>query len=149
MARVTIRLAGPDDFDVIIFGANAFARQANLTHLVDGGLEASVTTLLELDVVRIYLAETDHIVGGLGVSVQPFLWNMQLTEMSELFFWVHPGAPVTAALVLLRRAMADAEAERIDIVTFVSLATSSKKVGRIYERLGFKPVQQSYMKEFS
>ncbi len=144
-----VRVAGPGDLDEILKGARAFAEQAKVDHLVDSGIEESVATLLEMDVVRIYLAETDRVVGGLGVAIQPFLWNMALTEMSELFFWVYPDSPATAALALLRRVLADAEAERIDLATLVSLPTSSDKVGRVYERLGFRRLQQTYVREFS
>ena len=112
-------------------------------------LDESLGALMKLDVVRVYLAETDEVVGGIGISIQPFLWNRSLVEMSELFFWVYPGSPATAALALLRRVMSDADAEKVDLVTFARLETSPSKVAHLYERLGFRRLQETYLKEFS
>lgn len=145
---LTVRVAEPGDLAEVTRGARAFARQANIEHLVSDNIEASITTLIGMDEIRIYLAETDEVVGGIGISILPFLWNPALTEMAELFFWVYPGAPVTAALALLRRVMNDAETERVDLATFVKLSTSPEKVGRVYERFGFVRLQETYVREF-
>ena len=131
----------------------SFAPEAKIQHLMADDMHEAIATVIGLDCVRVYLAEDNEqgggVVGGLGVTIGPWIWNPALTEMSELFFWVRPGAPVTAALRLLRRAFTDAEKQKIDLATFVALPTSPVKVARVYARLGLKPLQHVYQKEIS
>lgn len=144
-----IRRATLDDIDEIVPGARAFAKQAQVEHLIADDIKEPLAGLMALPSVRVYLAETDKIVGGIGVSVLPFMWNHSLIEMSELFFWVYPGAPPTAALALLRRILADVEEELIDLVTLASLPTSPAGVNRVYKKLGFVKIQEMFQKEFT
>lgn len=146
---VTVRIAGAEDMPAIVKGAREFARMAGVEHLMTDDMESHVATVIGMEAVQVYLAETDEIVGGLGVAIMPFMWNLALTEMSELFFWVYPGSPATTALALLRRVMSDAEDAKIDLATFVALSNSPAGVGRVYEKLGFVRRQESFVKEFS
>ena len=147
---VTIRIAVEDDLPAIVEGARAFAKQADVEYLMAEDISESVAAVVFLPAFRVYLAEADGVVvGGLGVSTMPYLWNMALIETSEHFFWVYDRAPKTTALALLRRVLDDAKAEKVNIVTFAKLPTSPKKLAVLYDRLGFGPVQESYMRVFS
>lgn len=144
-----IRRATIDDLRELVEGGIMFAEEAGLLDLVEDGVEDAIETLLSMEQVYIYVAETDRIIGGIGFSIMPFLWNMSKTELSELFFWVEPGAPPTVALRLLRRMMKDAEEEKVDTASIFKLPTSPEKVGHVYERLGFHKAQETYTRNFS
>ena len=145
---VSVRRATHADMPDIYAAARSLAKSVDIAHLTTTNLYAHLTTIFAMPGVRIYLAEEDMVVGMLGVGIHPFLWNPLMMEMSELFFWVYPGSPPTAALMLLRRVFADAEKEKINLATFATMPTSSDKVASVYARFGLKPLQTMYQREF-
>lgn len=147
---VTTRLADKAaDYPAIIAGAYAFAAESGLNEfLPETGdpFEQAVARIIAAPTTEVLLAEHDGaVVGGIGLAYGPYLWNPSLTAVDELFFWVAPSAPQTTALSLLRAAQSHLRSQPLDLVTFASLPSSPAKLGTVYERIGLKPFQTSYV----
>lgn len=147
---INIRVADKEvDLPAILEGATMFAVEARMGKYLPSSMEdfyKSVARVIFSPTVTVLLAtEGDRVVGGLGVSIHPFLWNQDVKSMDELFFWVHPDAPSTTALRLLRSAQSLAKNEGVGITAFAALLTSPSKIGGVYKKMGLEPVQVSFM----
>ncbi len=141
---MNIRLAEDRDHNALADMAREFARHAGIDHLTGENIGEIANNVFSLDSVFIYLAEDREILGGIGVMVAPFIWNPELTEMTEIFFWVYPDASPFTALALLRRVLKDAA--HVDMVTFSRLETSPENLDTVYARLGFEIHETVYRK---
>lgn len=146
---LTIREADKaDDLPAIMQGAMKFASESGLMEFMPksyADFVQAVSNIVFHPNVTIFLAfEGDRCVGGIGVVYGQFLWNPALRTAEEIFWWVSPDAPVTAAMRLLKAATKDAVG-KADVRTFADLSTSPAKVGALYEKMGLRPVQRTYL----
>lgn len=145
-----VRLADLDaDLDQMMPHAMAFARQSGVGQLLgctDDDMAAALRALDALPSCRLFVAAAaGAIVGGIGLIYSGAIWAPTKKIAEELFFWVAPGAPPTAALALMRAAQADMKKEGAWMATFYSMASSPAKLHRVYKRLGMRPVQVAYV----
>ena len=145
-----VRLADPlNDAGEILNGAKDFVSRMDFIGPMpqdDAGLIAAMTRLYELPGFEIAVAEHDErIVGGIGMIYAPFVWNPGLVTASEMFWWTAPGAPRTAALALLRWVEKRMVEKGARLKEFVKLTSSPAGVTRVYERMGLRKVQESWM----
>ena len=100
--------------------------------------------------VDIIVAEDDGvIVSGLGVFYSPLFWNPNVMHAEELFWWAAEDAPKSAAMRVLRFAIAGIDNIQYDgkkMISFKSLTSSPPSVGKVYEHLGLREIETSYMR---
>jgi len=133
----------------IVDGAKDFFSRMEYTEFLpetDEKLIEAIARVMSFPGIEVIVAEHEgSVVGGLGMMYGPHLWNPNIEAGDEIFFWTSRSAPKTTALRLLREVKARA-GDRI--VTFKALMTSPKKVCQVYERMGLRPVESSYMGVF-
>lgn len=149
---IKIRVADhQEDYRAVFRGAMAFVRsmQAKDIMPVPGSpdFDKALKTILALPGVSVLLAEDDsgEVVGMLGSLVTPFIWDRSRLCCEELFWWVSPGAPNSAALKLMRQHRDDAKMAGAEVMIFHKLDESPDGVDRVYRKMGTRPVQTTYM----
>jgi hypothetical protein len=137
-----------DDLPAIMQGALAFAAESGFAAYLPASYTdfvEAVTTVVFMPCTTVFLAfEGDRCVGGIGILYSRFLWNHALRSADELFWWVSPDAPASIAMRLLRQAHKDAVG-KADVRTFADLPSSPAKVGKLYENMGMKLAQRTYL----
>ena len=112
--------------------------------------EDYVIELLASEAVDVIVAEHEgELVAGLGLLYGPLLWNPKVLQVDEVFWWAAPGAPLTAAIRVLKHAMALVDHLEYDgkkLMSFKSLTSSPASVSALYGRLGMREVETSYMR---
>jgi GNAT superfamily N-acetyltransferase len=82
--------------------------------------------------------------GAIGATVTRHPFNEEHIHAQELFWW----SEGREGLALLR-ALEDYCAEHAHSLTMITLeAVEPERTGRLYERLGFAPLEHSYVKVF-
>ena len=150
LPAVTIRRADPEaDLFHIVEGAALFADEAKMGPFLPADFDdftQAVARMVNLPSVTVLLAtEGERIFGGLGFYVGPYLWNHEVKYAEELFFWTHPEAPKSAALKLLKAAQKEIKAQNAAFQIFSGLCTSPSKIGAVYQKMGLKPLQLSFI----
>ena len=151
------RLAAPfDDQEQILIGLRDFVSRMEFSDFLppDHLFEPFVVELLSNPQIETAVVEHEgKLVAGLGLAYVPFVWNPQLTQADELFFWASPDAPKAAALRVLRfslsrirerAALADAKV----LACFRKLTSSPDKVGQVYNKIGLREIETTYMGYF-
>lgn len=84
----------------------------------------------------------------IGCMVSPFYANHTKNACAEMMWYVHPKHRGTAlAMKLVQEAEMLAKDEDCVIMSMSSLSTTPPGVERFYGRLGYAPVEHSYVKE--
>lgn len=131
----------------IFEGAKAFSEKMDKFGLfpADDDFIDAVAFVMSLPDVKVFLAE-DHgrIVGGIGISYYPYLWNKDKTIGEELFIWAYDDAPLKAGYKLILKGLDDVKSKGA-IPLFRSLSNSPGGVDKLYEKQGLHMVEKSYM----
>ena len=146
-----VRLASfEEDRDQILAGVADFVRRMDYTEFLDEDisvLEASLRTLATANLVDVVVAEHEgEIVAGIGIAYIPFIWNPNVLQADELFWWAD-GSMVTAPIRVLRMAIdlgKERAGDRKMIATFRRLSSSPEGVTTIYRKLGLREVESVY-----
>lgn len=97
----------------IFEGAKAFSEKMDKFGLfpADDDFIDAVAFVMSLPDVKVFLAE-DHgrIVGGIGFSYHPYLWNRKKLIGESLFFWMVDDAPFRAWFKLINEFFNDVKA---------------------------------------
>lgn len=149
------RLADPvRDEAAIRAGAIDFANRCGFRHILlkgmdDGAVGNRAVAVTSSPAVTTIVAEHNaDIVAGIAVAMVPSMWNPDLILVEELFFWAAEDAPKTAALRVLRDAMARTKHMTAPAaVLFKSLATSPAKLRDVYLSLGLEELETAYVGE--
>ena len=151
----TIRLADkadPADIQAIFDGADRFVEFADCPDVLppprSEALHQAIGLLLTFTGTDVLVAEEDdgRLLGGLGYHAARFTWNLSMVQCEEVFWWAYEFAPASVAMKLMReyrRRMLEEHGEHIAM--FHKLTNSPDTVGKVYERLGARPVQTTYM----
>ncbi len=87
------------------------------------------------------------IVGMVGLLVLPFMFNAGALSAHEIVWYVDPAERSRGAGMALLKAVEPACRERgADMIQMMHLSTSNDATGRVYERMGFRHSESSYMK---
>ena len=132
----------------IMDGAKNFISRMDYTEFLpetEEGLAESVGFILALPGFECWLAEQEEIVGGIGILFSPPLWNRRIMGMTELFIWAAPHAPKTTFLKLLNKAEERKREMGATYREYVKLTSSPDGLERIYERMGLRKVQESWV----
>lgn len=138
------------DFPAIIDGARDFVARIGKPFLYPAEpdeFEAALRRIIDLNVVEVHLAQQgERVVGGLGLFIAPFAWNPDRLLAEEIFFWCAGDAPPVTALKLLRVGLASAKTRGSSHFMMHAMSTSPAKFHDVLKRLGFEPLQSSYIK---
>lgn len=141
----------PDDYEQLVLGVKDFiARMDYHDFLIrpdtDEDLIMSVERFISLESVEVLVVEYDNeLIGGIGMIYAPCIWNPTILNAEQLFFWVSPTAQSTTALQLLRGAMRNAQMRGCSLVIFRKLTSNSDKLHSIYQLMGLRVVETTYM----
>jgi len=142
-----IRIATADDLPAILdMGEKFHAFSEDPVPYCRESSEVSVRQVMGMGFVL--LAETDRPVGMLGVVIAPIFFNFAHSFAQELMWWVEESERSTgAALRLIRAAEAEAKARGAVRIHMLRLAKSPEHVGRLYDRLGYRPGEVAHAKD--
>jgi hypothetical protein len=150
----SVRLADKiEDMPAIVAIVLEFIDQAGLGKYMPDDLPARVAaieTVINYPVVDVLLSLDDSgaVIGGLGINYSPLLWNMSMTVGEELFLWVAPFAPATAAMRLMKAGQAQMRERGVRTQVWSALPDSPPKIGKVYERMGCALSQLTYIGKF-
>lgn len=145
-----VRLANwSTDKQKILEGARDFiARMDFKEFLPDSEIELSdaVSRVMSYDFVEVAVAEHDgDIVGGIGMSYIPNLWNQKSVMAEELFWWASKEAPNTTSLRLLRFVKDRASSAGADFLSFKRLTSSPDGVSGVYKKMGLRELETTFI----
>jgi len=88
--------------------------------------------------------------GSIAGVVQPMLFNEDLSELRELWWWVNPDSRGLTGMRLMNhfRILAGMRG-CLAMVVSTSKANNEEKLGRVYERMGFHRIHSDYLMEVS
>jgi hypothetical protein len=134
----------------IFRGVSAFVERnipASLISSGQGHLQEVGHSLLDENDMEIYLAEqAGKVVGGVAFRFNPYPWNPDHRVAEETFFWIDTDAPRMTVRSLMTFALERVKARGATIAVMYSLASGGNGFGNFLFRLGFEPVQTSYVR---
>lgn len=111
--------------------------------------EKAVTRFLEtVDCAAFFVAEDESgLLGGCAVIAFPLWWSDSTLLAQELFWWVDPIARGTGAAKGMMQAMEQWATEYgCKHMFMVCLENEdSDRVGKLYQRAGYKPIERSFL----
>lgn len=133
----------------IMDGARDFVARMDYTAFLpetDEGLAEAVAFITSLPGFECWLAEHEgRVVGGIGLLFSPPLWNRRITGMTEMFIWAAEDAPKATLLRIMGQAQRRKEEVGAVYREFVNLTSSPDGMTRIYERMGLRKVQETWI----
>lgn len=146
---MNVRLASlPDDSQAVLAGAKDFISRMDFTEGLPDSDEELLGSIYYLASVGLEIAvaeEGGEIVGGIGILYAPFPWNRSKIVASEMFIWAKRGAPPLTFRALMRFVSNRMLERKVVLREFVALTSSPSGLGRIYEKMGLRKVQETYM----
>jgi hypothetical protein len=104
--------------------------------------------LLSQETSVLLVAEGDEVCGMLGGLIYPHFFNTSRLIAQELFWWVDPEARGTRAGLLLWQGFEDwARGQGAHNVSMIAIAQMDcERIGRMYEKRGYRPMESSYVR---
>ena len=142
-----IRLATVDDITELLRMSESFFNASGYGKVTTFNREDSKSVLLSLIEQETIL--TDGLGGMIGFLVFPMFMNTSYMLSQELFWWVDPGKRKSSfGIGLLKAAEKQSKLKGANSMIMLSINDlDGSKVNGIYERLGYKRQEQSYMRE--
>ena len=142
-----------DEAQLLFMARDFISRMDNTEYLPDDDVfEKYAKMLVASDTVEIVVAEERGVVvAGLGIALSPFLWNPEMLQGEELFWWAAPDAPRTAAIRVFKETINRIKRSPFrgrTIACFKRLTSSPKSVASLYERMGLREVETNYVGVF-
>jgi GNAT superfamily N-acetyltransferase len=138
-----VRLATIEDVPELVALGNSFVEQSQYRMLITPDNEAITNTMSMLIRMHAIFVLGRPIVGMLGIATYPHVWNGE-TCACEMFWWVEPqyrGGGVR----MLYAAEKWAEEKGAKFIQMIQ-PQSEPRLGEIYERLGYVPIERQYQK---
>lgn len=153
--RAEIRPAEPKDFlEVIEMGREFFEQSGNgaFTTFDEPSFTATVISLMSgVNKATLLVAESaGRTVGMAAHVVFPFYANMNTNISQEIFWFVKPDFRNGIGSALLEELEADARRKGADV--FMSAAIAGLRDGaiaRVYERRGYKPAENTFIRHLN
>lgn len=147
-----IRQATPDDLsDILRMGSDFFAA-SGFAAIADADTLSMIETaegLMKNEAAVLLVADIDgELVGMAGAVSYPFYFNREHLTGQELFWWVDPRHRSDGAGKALMEGI-EAWARSIGMHSLMMVAIPSlegESVGKLYQRAGFKPAEQNYIR---
>lgn len=134
-------------------GREFFEQSGNsaFTTFDEASFTSTIIALMSMESSMLLVAEsTNQVVGMAAAVVFPFYANMQTKLAQEIFWYVKPDFRKGVGGALLDEL--EAEAGRKGANVFMSAAIAGLRdgaIGRVYERRGYKPIENSYIRKLS
>lgn len=148
---ITVRQATKDDLAAVALLGKRFHQYTAWANKVPYSVEGGIAWAnLMLDAGLLIVADDgDQLVAVVGGLAAPFLNNPAYTLGSELLWWVNEEHRNSGLGKQLITAIEDAaKTAGCDFWLMVSLeAVEPEKAGAVYERLGYRLIEHSYMKD--
>lgn len=149
-----IRHAEPKDLVALIeMGREFFEQSGNsaFTTFDEPSFYTTIITLMSMENSMLLVAESaGQAVGMAAAVVFPFYANMQTRIAQEVFWYTKPDFRNGVGAALLDELEADAGRKGANV--FMSAAIAGLRdgaIGRVYERRGYKPIENSYIRKLS
>ena len=137
-----IRRAKLEDIPALLEMGQRFAKKANLSDHVGYDPASMADTFERMIAANEPLFMTDT--GAIGALTFPHPFNHAHKGAQELFWWSEGRDGLR-----LLKALTDYCETHCDSLSMITLeAIKPEATGRLYERLGFKPLEHSYVKVF-
>ena len=152
--KAEIRRAEPKDFvDLIDMGREFLEQSGNsFTTFDEPSFSATLISLMSgVNGATLLVAESAGRAVGMAASVTfPFYANANTRLAQEIFWFVKPDFRSGLGAALLDEL--EAEAKRSGAAVFMSAAIAGLRdgaIGRVYERRGYKPLENTYLRKLS
>ncbi len=148
--RPTVRFATEQDLPIILDMAEKFYATTKYQSMVSFCKESTKATAVGLMTSGfVLIAEIEGKPAGMiAMFISPFLLNFSVNNATEVMWWVEPDARSSrAAMSLIHASIAECEKRGCRWKTMALLETSPAKAADFYMRLGFEPVESSYLLE--
>jgi len=148
-----IREARPEDIPDIVLLGEKFFNETAFTGIVkydyNTVIRLAAKAIKEENYV-IFVAEEEEIIGLAAGVLYPFFFNSEHLTGQEFLWWVEPSTRGQKAGLLLFNALIKwAEENGAESFTMGTIENMNPdKVGKFYERKGFKPSERNYIKKF-
>lgn len=150
-----IRHAEPSDFNELIEMGREFLEQSGNTSFTtfdEASFSATLISLMSgVNNATLLVAESaGKAVGMAACVVFPFYANMNTKLGQEIFWYCKPEFRNGMGAALLDELEAEAARNGADV--FMSAAIAGLRdgaIGRVYQRRGYKPAENSYMRRLS
>lgn len=146
--RVSIRVGQPADLPVLVGMLRTFITSPDYGQYVQDNAakaEQFLAWMLSSETAQVIVTERDgHLIGMLGVMVYPHPMSGELMG-SELFWWLDPDHRGNGVW-MLRRAETWATAAGAVRMQMMHPVTKPR-VGAIYQRVGYTPIETLYQKD--
>jgi hypothetical protein len=145
-----LRIAHVEDYETVSKMAVMFYSTTSQSKVIP--YDEATAQRLFLDLVMngfIILCEKDgKDVGMLGCMVTPAMLNNNYKVATELFWWVEPEARKGKdGLLMLKLAEQVAKVDGCSILAMGTLDNSPEGLGKVYEHLGYKRQEETWVKE--
>lgn len=147
-----IRLATVADIDALTaMGRQFFAatEYSDIVQFDDASFHKTVEHLMTGDAVCLVAEVDGQVIGAAGALAYPFYFNAGHKTGQEVFWWLNPEHRGGQIGIQLFAALEDwAKTQGCQSFTMIALdAVDAERVGRIYQRCGYRPSEHSYIKE--
>lgn len=145
-----VRLANwSTDKRKIMAGAKDFIARMDFDGFLpesEAELSDAISRVMSYEFVEVTVAEHEgDIVGGIGMSYIPCLWNPKAVMAEELFWWASKGAPKMTSLRLLRFIQDRALSVGANFLSFKRLTSSPAGVSKVYEKMGLRELETTFI----
>ncbi|WP_366143329.1 GNAT family N-acetyltransferase [Azospirillum sp.] len=148
MTPTMIRPATLDDVPALVELLKEFVSMSGYTALASYDPDSAAITCAALirreDGIVFVAMDDGAVVGAVGAMSAPGPWNRSLSTVTEIFFYVSPGWRNGTGRSLLK-ALRDWAKNAGASVLFMGALERNDRVGCMYRRAGFTPVEQMYV----
>lgn len=145
-----IRQAAPSDLPELLRMGTAFHAVTGVADLIPldaGTLTNTFLNLIENDDAALLVMEGDEgLVGATGALLHPHYFNAAHKTGQELFWWIDPEHRGAGAILFdaLEAWVRERGAQTFSMIALEAL--EAERVGLIYRRRGYRPVERSYLR---
>lgn len=137
-----IRAATLDDIPRLLEMGSRFAKLANLSEHVGYDPDSMAETFKALidGGHPVFISET----GAIGATQSPHPFNHRHITAQELFWWSEGGGGTRLLKAMIEHC--ERHCHSLQMITLEAVRPDA--VGKLYERMGFRPLERSYVKVF-
>ena len=140
-----------EDIPVVIEMTKDFFEEANVPAIFPDGEEernACIYSVLISPSSHTFVVEDEYgLMGFITYNVAPSVWKPTQLHADEVGLWVDPGSSNFAALKLLRKSREALKEMGVKTYTLCYIQSSPPYISNVYESLGTKLAQVTYMGE--
>lgn len=118
--------------------------------LCEDTFEGAVIDHINRGIVILLVDEGNVVRGGISGMPAPWTFNRNIKMMLEFFFWIDPGYRGLSAVKMMRAFERTSRTYGADFLVMVAVHTHLfKGVAKLYEKMGYRPTEQFFIKKLS